>query len=187
MTTTRAVGLDTATGKLLFEKPFRAQRYDNTVTPIASGDTLILAGNGTGTLALKVEKNGDAFQVKELWKSEQSPHMYNSPTLKDGRIYGLSGSGRGGARLYCLDAKTGDIVWEDKTSRGSCGSILDAGSVMLALSSDSNLLAFKPGGDKYEELARIKVAETETWTVPIVTGKRVFVKDKNSLILWTFE
>ena len=58
---------------------------------------------------------------------------------------------------------------------------------MLALSSDSNLLAFKPSDKSYQELATIKVSDNETWAVPIVTGKRVYVKDRHSLILWTFE
>jgi outer membrane protein assembly factor BamB len=187
MTETRAVGLDLADGKLLFQFPFKASRYGNTVTPIVDGDTIIFSAQGAGTLAAKLEPSADGFKLKELWKSDQSPHMYNSPILKDGRIYGLAGSGRGASNLYCLDAKTGDVLWLDKTSRGECGSVLDAGSVLLALSSDSNLLAFKPNDKKYDELAKIKVADTATWTVPIITGKRVFVKDKDSLILWTFE
>jgi outer membrane protein assembly factor BamB len=187
MTETRAVGLDLANGKLLFQSPFKASRYGNTVTPIDDGDTIIFSAQGAGTLAARVEPTADGFNLKELWKSDQSPHMYNSPILKDGRIYGLAGSGRGASNLYCLDAKTGDVLWVDKTSRGECGSVLDAGAVLLALSSDSNLLAFKPNDKKYDELAKIKVADTATWTVPIITGKRVFVKDKDSLILWTFE
>jgi hypothetical protein len=59
--------------------------------------------------------------------------------------------------------------------------------VLLALSSDMNLLAFKPSDKGYEELAKIKVADSPTWTVPIVTGSRIYVKDKDSLSLLTFE
>jgi len=188
LTESSAVGVALADGKKLFQSSFKGHpRYGNTVTPIADGDTLILSSQGSGTIAFKVEPDGDAFKLKELWKSDQAPHMYNSPTLIDARIYGLSGSGRGASNLYCLDAKTGDVLWVDKTARGECGSVLDAGNVLLALSSDSNLLAFKPSAKGYEEIARIKVADSPTWAVPVVTGKRVFVKDKDSLILWTFE
>jgi outer membrane protein assembly factor BamB len=159
------VGLGLADGKVLFNSSFIAARYGNTVTPIADGDTLYFSGQGTGTVAVKIEPDGAKFKLKELWKSDQGPHMYNSPTLKDGRIYGLSGSGRGSSKLYCLDAKTGDVLWTDATSRGECGSVLDAGSVLLALSSDSNLLAFKPSDKSYEELAKIKVSDSPTWAV----------------------
>jgi outer membrane protein assembly factor BamB len=187
MTDRSAVGLNIADGKLRFQRPFQAARYGNTVTPIVNGDTLIYSGAGTGTVAVQLEPDGDKFKVNELWTSDQGPHMYNSPTLKDGRIYGLTGSGRGASNLYCLDAKTGEVLWVDKTPRGECGSVLDAGSVLLALSSDTNLLAFKPSEKGYEELAKIKVADSPTWSVPIVTGKRIYVKDRDSLILWVFE
>lgn len=188
MTEQGAVGAGLKDGKKLFQHAFKAAKYGNTVTPIVDGDKLIISAQGGGTLALKIEPDGAGFKTSKLWESEQSPHMYNSPILRGDRIYGLAGSGRGASNLYCLDAKTGDVLWVDKTSRGQCGSVLDAGDVLLALSSDSNLLAFKPSDKGYEELAKIKVSDGETWSVPIVTGKRVFVKDKDSsLILWTFE
>jgi len=181
------VGLGLADGKLLFQSSFTAGRYGNTVTPIADGDTLYFSGATTGMQAVRIEPDGEKFKLKELWKSDQAPHMYNSPTLKEGRIYGLTGSGRGSSKLYCLDAKTGDVLWVDTATRGECGAVLDAGSVLLALSSDTNLLAFKPSEKGYEEIAKIKVADSPTWAVPIVTGKRIFVKDRESLMLLSFE
>ena len=49
--------------------------------------------------------------------------------------------------------------------------LLDGGSVLLALSSDSNLLAFKPSDKEYTELAKIKVADSPTWACPIISGE----------------
>ena len=65
--------------------------------------------------------------------------------------------------------------------------MLDAGSVILALTGDSELIAFKPSDKEYTELARIKVASTELWAHPVVAGKRVFVRDLDSVTLWTFD
>ena len=59
------------------------------------------------------------------------------------------------------------------------------GSVLLALTSDSNLLVFKPSNKEYMEVAKIKVAESPTWAPPIIVGNRVFVKDQSTLTLWT--
>jgi hypothetical protein len=86
-----------------------------------------------------------------------------------------------------MDAKTGDVLWTDNTPRGQCGSVFDAGSVLLALTSDSQLLAFKPSKKGYEEVAKYKVASSETWAPPIIVGKRVFVKDEDKLTLWMIE
>jgi hypothetical protein len=63
--------------------------------------------------------------------------------------------------------------------------MLDAGSTILALPNNSQLLAFKPGEKQYVELAKLKVAETPTFACPVVAGNNIFVKDQDALILWT--
>ena len=56
---------------------------------------------------------------------------------------------------------------------------------VVLLSSDSNLVVFKPDKDEFKEVAKYKVADTPTWAMPILDGKRIYVKDADSLILWT--
>jgi len=58
---------------------------------------------------------------------------------------------------------------------------------MLALTPSSELIAFEPGEKGYKELARIKVSETQTHAYPVVSGNRLFIKDKDSVTLWTIE
>ena len=70
---------------------------------------------------------------------------------------------------------------------GGYGSIVDAGSVLLALTPASQLVVFEPSGKEFKELARIKVADTPTYAYPVVSGNRIFVKDQNSVTLWTVE
>ena len=89
--------------------------------------------------------------------------------------------------LFAQDAKTGAELWTEKSPRGECGAILDVGNVMLLLSSDSNLIAFKPDKGEFKEVAKYKVADTPTWATPIIAGKRIYVKDVDSVILWTLE
>jgi outer membrane protein assembly factor BamB len=189
------VGVNVADGKLLWQVPF-ASRY-NSGTPIVDGHKVICSGAPAGTVAFKVEKSGSGFAANQLWKSNQAAGTYNTPVLKDGLLYGLSmggggggggGRGRGGAaNFFCMSAENGNVLWTDKTPRGQCGEILDAGSVLVALTSDSNLVAFKPSNKEYMELAKIKVADSETWAYPIVAGNRLFVKDRDKLTLWTIE
>jgi outer membrane protein assembly factor BamB len=67
------------------------------------------------------------------------------------------------------------------------GSLVDAGPLLFALTPASQLIAFAPGGATYTELARIKVADSPTQAYPILSGKRVFTKDQDSVTLWTVE
>jgi outer membrane protein assembly factor BamB len=165
-------------------------RYQ-TGTPIIDGDVVICVG-----AAFAIGKTGDKLEAKQRWK-ERAPATYNTPVLKDEVLYGLggeaakAGGGKGfgtkATKLFAQDAKTGAELWADKTPRGECGAILDAGGVMLMLTSDSNLIAFKPDKDEFKEVAKYKVSDSPTWAMPIIDGKRIYVKDADSLILWKLE
>ncbi|HUT61795.1 MAG TPA: PQQ-binding-like beta-propeller repeat protein [Phycisphaerae bacterium] len=180
------VGVALADGKLLWQIPFAPQRRAySAATPIVDGQTVICTGAGRGTKAVKVEKQGDGFATKELWSNTEVATQFNTPVLKDGLLFGLTDRGN----LFCVNAKTGKTAWTDKTQRGRGGfaAILDAGSVILALPGNSELIAFKPVEKEYTELARIKVADTPTYAHPVIAGKRVFVKDQEALTMWTLE
>ena len=67
------------------------------------------------------------------------------------------------------------------------GSIVDAGPVLMALSPNSQLIVFEPSDKEFKQIAKYKVADSDTWAYPIVAGNRVFVKDKDSLTMWLIE
>jgi outer membrane protein assembly factor BamB len=67
------------------------------------------------------------------------------------------------------------------------GSIVDAGPVLLALTPAMQLLVIQPSDKEYKQLASYKVADTQTFAYPVVSGNRVFIKDQDSLTLWTIE
>ena len=157
----------------------------NSATPIVDGPTVIFTGQGKGTKAVKIEKQGDALAAKDVWANAELGSGFSTPVLKDGLLYGLSDKGN----LFCLNAKTGQMAWTDAAKRGpgNFGAILDAGSVILALPSSSELIAFKPGDKQYEEVAKIKVAETPTYAYPVVAGNKVFVRDQDSVAMLVIE
>ncbi len=193
------VGVNAADGKLLWEAPYLAQY--NSFTPVVEGTAVVCSGPPAqrgggkgGTTAFAVEKRAEGFSAREAWSQPKTfASIYNTPVLKGGLLYGLTAApggrraGQGPTSIFCLKTADGTVLWTDGAKHGQCGTILDAGSVLLALTSDGELLVFKPSDKKYEELARYKVADSETWAPPVVAGNRVFVKDKDSLTLWTIE
>jgi outer membrane protein assembly factor BamB len=180
------VGIGAVDGKLLWKLPFvPVRRAYNSATPIVDGDTVIYTGAGRGTKAVKIEKQGNGFVAKELWNNADLATQFNTPVLKDGLLFGLSNRNN----LFCINAQTGETAWTDSTARGSrgFGAIVDAGACLLTLPNDSELLVFKPSGKQYEEVARIKVAETATYAYPVIAGNRIFVKDEDSVALLMVE
>ena len=135
-----------------------------------------------GTHAIKVEKKGDAFAALETWKSDVGV-QFNTRVLKDGRVYGLSDKGK----LFCLSAKDGGkTVWEDDGGHQDYAAILDAGSVLMALPNNGELIVYKPG-DKLDQVAKLKVGGGGTYGAPVVFGKTILAKDSDSLTMWSLE
>jgi outer membrane protein assembly factor BamB len=71
--------------------------------------------------------------------------------------------------------------------RGGYGSIVDAGHVLVALTPSAQLVVFEPSPKEFKQVAKYKVAEGDTYAYPILSGKRIFIKDKENLTLWTVE
>ncbi len=198
-TDSKMVALRADNGELAWETPFAPQgRAYNAATPIIDGQTIIYGGGGRGTIAVKLEKQGDGFVGKQVWKNPDQSVQFNTPVLRGGRLYGIAQDGS----FFCLDATNGKTLWKaapksaeagsDRGGRGGrggsgYGSIVDTGTVLLALTPSAELLVIEPSESEYVEKARIKVAESPTYAYPVPAGKRLLVKDRDSLSLLTWE
>ncbi|HML75819.1 MAG TPA: hypothetical protein PKB02_15120 [Anaerohalosphaeraceae bacterium] len=47
------------------------------------------------------------------------------------------------------------------------------------------MLIYKPSDKGLETVAQIKVSETPTYTYPILTANQIFIKDQDTVILYT--
>jgi outer membrane protein assembly factor BamB len=193
LTERKIVAVDMADGKLAWEAPFAGQGMGgyNAATPIVDGQTIIYSGAGRGVKAVKIEKAGDSFSAKELWSNPDKSVQFNTPVLKNGVLYGLTQR----YELFCINAQNGQTAWSAPLPqsgggggfRPPTGSIVDAGSVLMALTPGSELIVFEPSDKAYKQLASYKVAETPTHAHPVLSGNRIFIKDKESVALWTID
>ncbi len=182
LTAKNLVGIDPAKGKLLWQFAVPTEnRFYNAASPVINEETVIITGQGQGTKAVKIEKKGDGYVAGELWKNNELGTKWNTPVLKDGFLYGVSD----GRKLFCMNAATGKTAWIDTRLHNDFGSIVDAGSLIIALPQTSNLVVFKPDQTSYSEVALIKVADTPTYSYPILAGNKLVIKDKESLAMMT--
>lgn len=56
---------------------------------------------------------------------------------------------------------------------------------MVALNPSGRLVVFAPHDGEYQELASYKVASEGTYAYPILDGPHIFVKDRDSVILYS--
>jgi outer membrane protein assembly factor BamB len=156
------------------------QRFYNCVSPYIDGQVIYYTGQGTGMRAIKVEKSGNEYVTKELWNNSGVGAKWNTPILKDGFLYGFSDQ----KRIYCLNASNGQTAWIDNTVNSDFATIVDCGSIIIGLPSTGNLIVFKPESSGYTEVVKYKVSETPVYAFPVISGKQIFIKDAESLMLF---
>jgi hypothetical protein len=70
---------------------------------------------------------------------------------------------------------------------GGYGTIVDAGSVLLALTPAGQLVVFEPSAKELKVVATYKVGEGSTHAYPVVAGNRILTKDRDALTSWSAE
>ena len=177
-------GVAAEDGRLLWQMPApNARMFFSCATPVIEGDKIFLTGQGHGTKAVKIKKEGNSFTLSTLWSNEELGTTFNTPVLDDNLLFGISTPGY----AYCIDAQTGQTAWVGTTKLDRFGSVVDAGSVLLGLSAKSELIVFEPDRKAYTELAKYKVAETPTLAHPVIDGNRIYIKDSETLAMWVIE
>jgi hypothetical protein len=66
--------------------------------------------------------------------------------------------------------------------------VVDGGSVLFGLSPAADLVVFRPSDAEFTEVARYKVSEEGgTYSHPIPSNNGIYIKDRDSVALWTIE
>lgn len=178
-----AVYLDPASGKVLFQKRWRARNDAsvNAATPLVlPGDKAFFSSSyDTGALLLKLKKDG----ADEVWTDgEAMSNHYNTAVFSDGHLYGIDGRQEAGARLRCIDPNgaAGPKVMWSKEGFGCAGFVL-ADGVLFALTELGDLVAIEPTPRQYRERARAHILE-RTRSQPALANGVFFARDGESLV-----
>lgn len=177
------MALNLADGKQLWQiaTPVQ-QRFYNCVSPYIDGQTIYLTGQGTGMKAIKVEKSGNEYVTKEIWTNPAIGAKWNAPILKDGFLYGFTDQ----KRIYCVNAATGQTAWIDNVVSSDFSTIVDCNSVIISLTSTDNLIVLKPDSKAYSEVVKYKVSDTPIYAYPIIAGDKIYIKDAETLMMYSF-
>lgn len=170
----RALGLDLATGKLLWEYPRASNDVANVATPVVRGNRVFVSSDyGTGAGLLEVKADGTA---QEVYFTKEMKNHHSSSILIGDYLYGFSSD-----RLVAMRFDTGEVAWRDRS--------VGKGSLVYA---DGNLYAFSENGvvglveaspTGYHEKGRfsIKQESLPTWTHPVIAGGRLYLRDQDTI------
>lgn len=172
-------------------------------TPTVAGDLLVVLGQTAQ--AWRLTKSGEGLQATRVWTNPDKPSVFASPVELHGLVFGLSAANE----LFCLDRADGRLLWSVSAAPagaeagrtpsgppggpgggrmrgggGGFGSLIAAGKVLMAMTPAGELMVFEPDRAAFKELARLKVADTPVHAHPVISGKRLFIKERDALICW---
>jgi outer membrane protein assembly factor BamB len=179
----KLVGLDIGTGALLWERPFVIANKTNSVTPVLSGQTLIVSGNGGPTTALRVGRRGNQWTTETAWENADIPLRMSDAVVAGDVLFGMAN--RNSGQYFAADAATGKTLWTSEGRQAGHAAIARAGDVFLSVEDDGELVVIRNSKTGFEPVKRYKVAEAATWAQASYSGNRIFVKDVSGLSLWT--
>ena len=110
-------GHDAETGKLLWQcggfNPKRAgmQRVIASAV-VADGLAVVPFNRGASIAAIRLDGSGDVSETHWAWRKDEIGSDACTPVLHDGKFYVLKDGGPQRGLLTCLDAKTGEKLWE---------------------------------------------------------------------------
>lgn len=177
------IGLNAKDGRELWSLPFPDEWHENITTPLWTGTHLIISGTRQGTHAYTLAQKDGKWQATEVWKNPEVAMYMSSPVFGDGLIYAHSSKKKG--QFVALDAKTGAVRWATEGREGEHASLLLTSRHVVFLTNNADLIVVKRATPAFAVERKYDVAESATWSMPVLLGANVLVRDATGLILLT--
>jgi outer membrane protein assembly factor BamB len=179
------VGVGAADGKLLWSVPFEARSTTNSITPLVyGGNTIIVAGQGKPLTSYIVANKGGNWVADLAWENPQVQMSFSNGVLVGDAIFSMSPLNSG--QFFWADAKSGKTLWLSDPRQAGNAAITLSGDLMFVLKDSGELMIGKATpGVAFTPMKTYTVATSATWAPPVISGNRIFVKDIDTLSLWT--
>lgn len=154
-------------GKVLWSSPWQTEHDANIADPVVSGSQVfITSGYGRGAAVVDFS----AADPKQVWENKLMRTHMSGPVLIAGHVYGFDDN-----RLTCLNWKSGELKWSEKSPQK--GALMAAGDKLIVLGESGRLAIVVATPTAYKELAAVQVADGRYWTMPVLSGGRIYVRN----------
>jgi outer membrane protein assembly factor BamB len=174
------VGLEPATGRVVFERRWRARMAAsvNAATPLVIDDLLFVSAQyGPGAGVLRVE----AAALADVWTSDDvMSNHYATSVHHNGYLYGFHGRQEMGPSLRAVELRTGKVMWNIDQFRA--GSILLAGDQLLVVRESGELVLAPASPRAFTPTARAQVLPGVVRPYPAIADGFVYLRNDDTLI-----
>lgn len=175
----RVIGLDAATGDLLWESEWPGKTAVIPTPIYRDGQVYITSGYGAGCklVSLESEKPADVYVNKNM------KNHHGGVVLLGDHLYGYSD----GYGWVCQDFKTGENVWNNKQDLGKGCLTCAEGLLYLVDEVSGKVVLIEASPDGWKEhghftldpQTELRKASGRIWTHPVISGGKLFLRDQD--------
>jgi outer membrane protein assembly factor BamB len=195
MTQEGAAGVSAKDGSVLWEYK-REDPFGDIVapTPIVKEDKVfITAAPGGGYDLIKLASAAGKFTAEAVVSDSKVENTHGGVILVEDHVYGCSGEGA--TKWFCVDFKTGKVVWNPPIPRNTFGkaSLLYADGLFyglgdkgrVALMDASPTVPFKVISEfQLPEESKIRPPRGGIWTHPVIANGKLYLRDQELLFCY---
>jgi outer membrane protein assembly factor BamB len=174
-TSKACVAYDIATGKELWR--VRYKEFSVAIRPVF-GHGLIFINTGFGKaelLAVKQGLLGDITETGIAWRSSRSIPSKPAHLLIDDLLFMVHDQGQ----AICLDARTGEVVWQNRLGGNYSASPIAGAGKIYFLSEEGNCSVIK--ADRQFELLATNTLPDGFMASPAVSGRALYLRSRTAL------
>lgn len=183
----RAVaGVESSTGKLLWEFPFpHVGTNQNMPSPVFHDGKILVGGENRGIRCIQPKGSDGTWSATELWHQEKVALDMSTAVMNGANLFGFSHYGKG--RLFSVASATGKIRWQGPQRLGQNATFLAIPKYVVVLLDNGVLQIVSAESASHEKVAEYKVAESPTWAPPVLLEHGILIKDHDTLTKWSFQ
>jgi|CXWL01.1.fsa_nt_gi outer membrane protein assembly factor BamB len=180
-TQTAVVGVELATGRLLWRIPYQVD-WDNTiVTPAVAGGQFFLSAYDHPLESFRVDRETSGWRASSAWSNREAGLYMSSPVLTNGAVWAFTATKKG--QIVQVDPTSGAIRWRSAPGQGEHASLVSLGNQLLVLRDDGHLTVVDTGAaDRSPQVvAELEVASSPSWAHPVPIAGGLLIRDAKTL------
>ncbi len=168
-------------GRVLWTTPWVTSYGVNAATPLLVGSDKVFYSSsyGKGAVLLRISRDGDSWQVGEVWRSRVMKNHFHSSILYGGHIYGFDDG-----ILKCIEAASGQQKWR---ARGyQKGAMILADGHLIILGERGHLGLVEANPERFVQKGRVRMLKGKCWTNPTLASGVLYLRNQTEMVALKF-
>lgn len=172
------VGLDPASGGVLFQKTWRSRSAAsvNAASPLIVGDRIFISASyETGAALLRVQGNA----LTEIWSSDDAmSNHYATSVVHNGILYGFHGRQEFNPSFRAVELDTGKVRWS--MDKFHAGTVTLAGDMLVILRETGELILAAASSDGFRPLTQAQILPATVRANPALADGFLFARNSDT-------